>query len=225
MLRSVFAPYGKIPGAWPTGITQSYGGNGTFLKPYDAQYNQRGEVGYYHDTPLGENLTWRQKMQIKRFYKNAAKAAKARRSSSPFLGAIPTDFELAATQNYTPVASGWIATQEGYLTEPWLPPNGYLPAGWQSPVQPNDGGGQAVNPMSLRFYDPNVNGNSPDWNTPFNGLKGLRDGTPATVEDVVAEMNRHNDRVFAMTLISTTAVAVSSIIAIFRTLRLIKTGE
>jgi len=45
---------------------------------------------------------------------------------------------------------------------------------------------------------------------------------PATTEDVVALMNAHNDRVFALTLVSTTAVAVSALLTVFRTLKLIR---
>lgn len=64
----------------------------------------------------------------------------------------------------------------------------------------------------------------------LNGLRGLRDpvetsSAPATTEDVVALMNAHNDRLFALTVVSTTAVAVSAIITVFRTLKLIRQGK
>lgn len=45
---------------------------------------------------------------------------------------------------------------------------------------------------------------------------------PATTEDVVALMNAHNDRLFALTVVSTTAVAVSAIITVLRTISLIR---
>jgi hypothetical protein len=202
MLRSVFAPYGKIPGSWPTGITQSRGPRGEYLQPYDPQYNTRDQAGYYHDTPLGRPSLF-QRWRRRRTLKKA-------------LGAIPTDFEMASLYNYTPVASGWISTEQGYLTPPWLPPNGYNQGGYPVPVQPNDGGGKPESSMALRFYTPE-RARDPNWNTTTLG-----DGAPASVEDVVAQMNAHNDRVFALALVSTTAVAVSAIITVFRTLRLIR---
>ncbi len=45
---------------------------------------------------------------------------------------------------------------------------------------------------------------------------------PATVEDVMATMVAHNDRVFALSLVSTFAVAVSALITMFRTVKLIR---
>jgi hypothetical protein len=215
MLRSVFAPYGKIPGGWPTGITQTRGPNGEYLQPFDPQYNTRDQAGYYHDTPLGEPLNFWQKRKLKKIYARMRADAQAGRVSSPFLGAIPTDFEMAAQMGYTPVTSGWIASQQGYITPPWLPPNGYDRAGYMPPVQPNDGGGRPMSPFAMQFYSPEY-ARDPRWNTT------LGDGTPATVENVVEQMNAHNDRVFALALVSTTAVAVSAIITVFRTLRLIR---
>lgn len=64
-------------------------------------------------------------------------------------------------------------------------------------------------------------------------LRGLRDVSmvaaetdqqPATTEDVVALMNAHNDRIFALTVVSTGAVAISALVTIFRTLKLIHAG-
>lgn len=53
MLGFVVAPFGQIPGAYPSPIAYSYGGNGGYLGPPDPQFNQRGEAGHYFDTPLG----------------------------------------------------------------------------------------------------------------------------------------------------------------------------
>lgn len=199
MLRSVFAPYGKIPGGWPYGITQSRGPNGTYEQPYDPQYNSHGEAGYYVDTQLGKpGLIQRWRMRRRR---------KA-------LGAIPTDFEMAQQMGYTPVTSGWIDSRQGFITPPWLPSSG-PPAG--VPIQPNDGGGGPSSPFSMRFYSPEY-ARDPRWNTTTLG-------EPATTEDLVAQLNNHNDRVFALALVSTTAVAVSAIITVFRTLRLIRKDD
>jgi len=209
MLRSVFAPYGRIPGGWPTGITQSRGPDGSYEQPHDPQYNTHDQSGYYYDTQLGSPLkNWWERMKARRVI------AKARA-----MGAIPTDFEMAQNMGYTPVTSAWIDTQQGYLTPPRLPPNGFAPGGYPLPVQPNDGGGQPESPFSMRFYSPEY-ARDPRWNTTTLG-----DGTPATTEDVINQMNAHNDRVFALALVSTTAVAVSAIITVFRTLRLIRQGD
>lgn len=178
-LGVVLAPYGQVPNAWPYGITQSRGGNGTFVQPNDDPYwNMRGEAGFFHDTALGKpKLFERMRRRLG-------------------LGAIPTDAELSLVMGYTPVASNWITTKEGFITPPWLPPNGWPQGGYSPPVA-------------------------------LSGFRGFRDAdptapTPATIEDVVGVMNAHNDRVFALTLISTTAVAVSAMITIFRTLKLIR---
>jgi hypothetical protein len=53
MLGFIVAPFGKIPGAFPSPIAYSYGGNGKFLTPEDPQFNENGEPGLYSDTPLG----------------------------------------------------------------------------------------------------------------------------------------------------------------------------
>ena len=54
---------------------------------------------------------------------------------------------------------------------------------------------------------------------------GLRDvPAAATTDDVIALMNAHQDRVFALTVVSTTAVAVSALLTVFRTLKLIRAG-
>jgi hypothetical protein len=49
----VLAPFGKIPGAYPSQINYSYGGGGTFLRPADPGFNTRGEQAFFHDTNLG----------------------------------------------------------------------------------------------------------------------------------------------------------------------------
>lgn len=65
----------------------------------------------------------------------------------------------------------------------------------------------------------------------LNGLRGgLRDAevtsdAPASTMDIVQLMNAHNDRLFALTIVSTVAVAVSATIGIFRTLKLIRQGK
>lgn len=129
----------------------------------------------------------------------AVRAFKARVKARLGLGAIPTDFQVASgcQMPYTPVNSGWVATKEGYVTPPW--PGTYnLTPPMQTPGWPA-GLHDAVTP-------------------------GLVPTTtqPASVEDVLAVMNAHNDRVFALAIVSTTAVAVSALLTVFRNLKLIK---
>jgi hypothetical protein len=53
--------------------------------------------------------------------------------SDTHLGAIPTDAELATAYQYTPVATGWIAAEQGYFPGPWVPPAAWNPAGAYGP--------------------------------------------------------------------------------------------
>jgi hypothetical protein len=175
----ILAPYGQIPGAFPSGVLMSRGTRQQYLGPEDPQWYERGEAGYYYDTALG----------APRF--GFLSRVKARLKAKLGLGSIPTDFELATGKDYLPVESGWIAAKEGFYTPPWLPPNGYQAGGYPVPVH-----------------------------TP--GVSGLRGPEPATTDDVIALMNAHNDRVFALSLVSTTAVAVSALLTVFRTLKLIR---
>ncbi len=108
---------------------------------------------------------------------------------------IPTDAELAHTYGYTPVQSGWIPSTNGE----------YVTGPWVPPNGQNYSG-----------YPPPI---------AFAGLGQDTTSQPPTIEDVLATMNAHNDRVFALTLVSTAAVAVSAMITIFRTLRLIREAK
>jgi hypothetical protein len=101
-----------------------------------------------------------------------------------------------------------LASRAGYLPvmSGWtVTNNGHQPGNWLPPD-----GGYPGQPAATRY--PLV-------------PRGLGDGTPATADDVLAVMAAHNDRVFALTLVSTAAVAVSAMITIFRTLKLIKGGK
>lgn len=117
------------------------------------------------------------------------------------LRGAPTDFELARRTGYLPVNSGWTVTNRGYQPGNWLPPAGGYP-------------GQ---PMATRY--PLVPRGLGELPAPMASPQ------PATAEDVLAVMAAHNDRVFALTLVSTAAVTISAMITIFRTLKLIKGGR
>lgn len=54
---------------------------------------------------------------------------------------------------------------------------------------------------------------------PQTSLSGLRD---ATADDVLAAMNAHNQRVFMLSVVSTVAVSISALFALYRNARLLK---
>lgn len=112
-----------------TGGAQKPTANGPFLCPPDPQYNQRGQQGFFYDTPLG---------------------------------AVPTNAEIAYNRGYYPVLDGF-----GAITDP-------------------------------------VTGNM----------------TPA--DEVISAINVHNQRMFALSVISTVAVAVSAFLTAYRTSRLLR---
>ena len=194
-LGIVLTPYGRNPDGTSPPFAVNYSGVNRHdtLCPREPQFNTRGEQGMYYDTPLG-GLGATIARKIERW-----KINRQRRLMG--LGSIPTDAELATVRGYTPVASGWInsVSPKGYVTGPWLPPNGADYSGTPAPIA-------------------------------LFGLRGLRED-PAVVPpaqtpvDVIAALQEHNDKVFALTLVSTAAVAVSAMIAIFRGLKLIHEGK
>lgn len=181
-LGVVLTPYGKNPDGTSPPFTVNYAFGprpGQYLAPHDPQFNTRGTPGMYYDTPLGAPSlkSWWHKRKLKRALRG--------------LGDIPTDAELATVYGYTPVQSGWINTVgQGYVTGPWVPPDGQNYGGYAPPVA-------------------------------LHGLRGLRDDAAPSVETMLQSMQEHNDRVFALTLVSTAAVAISAMITVFRTLKLI----
>jgi hypothetical protein len=197
-LGIILAPYGQIPGAYPSEIGYSYGGNGEFSVPYDPFYNTRGEPGFYHDTQLGRLPTPHvnlfglavpmQTGLLTRWRMNRAR----RRAFSGLGRSVPSDFELAPTYGFTPDMDGWTVAREGFQPGSWIPPNGWNPAGAYGP------------PMAPR------------------SLSGFGDATPATADDLIAALNAHNQKVFTLTLVSTFAVALSAIITTIRNTKLIR---
>lgn len=193
-LGIILAPAGYVPGSFPYAIAQSRGARQSYLGPVDPQWYTSGEQGYYYDTPLGApKWSWLDKLKAK---------WQARKMRLGF-GSVPSDFELATgcRMPYTPVNTGWIAAKEGYFTPPWNPPNGDQYAGPPGSVY------------------------TPGW--PSGLHEAIPAATtvttsPASVEDVLAVMNAHNDRTFALAIVSTTAVAVSALVTLMRTLKLQK---
>jgi hypothetical protein len=163
-LGIILTPYGKVPGSYPSEISRTTHG-GVPLCPFDPQYNQRGEVGLFYDTPLGR--------------------AVSRVPMGRTLADIPNDFELAKVRGLLTPNQGWVATNNGPYNEFYVPPNGWT----------------ATQPTNTRITLPTLG---------------------ATSDDVVAELNRHHRNMFALGVLSTAAVLVSSVIAAIRTARLMR---
>lgn len=130
--------------------------------------------------------------------------------SSTGVAGYPTDFQIAQKRLYLPFESGWVPLKDNKIltTGPWVPPgsNAWADPRWPTPV---------ISRTSNEVA----------------GLGRLRDaapvttsvpGSPASVDDVVGVMTAHNDRAFALALVSTVAVAVSAMLGVFRTLKLIR---
>lgn len=211
MLGITLAPYGKIDGSFPYEIGYSYGGNGQFMCPYDPYYNQRGEVGLYHDTQLGSAApeyatllasiaaTIRDAMvkqgqtrggMISRARKGGSTAGSGRRLAG--LGSsIPSDMELEATYGYVPHMTGWItSSNQGFVQTSWIPPNGWRPS-------------------------------------PLSGPSNqLRDIPPSNIDPevakVLAAMNAQNAKMFTLSVVTTLAIAVSAIIQVIRNTKALK---
>jgi len=207
-------PYGQVPGAYPSGILLSVGGRGTFMQPnYDQQFNTRGEPGYYTDTPLGApKVGWLAKLRGK-FMVRALGAVPS----------IPTDAELSSRYQFTPVHGGWVSTDDGYaIPSPWLPPNGYRADGIQQPVSRLSGFGLA--PVMSPPPPPSSDRIVPQVMLPPAPMPApvTDPSQPASVNDVLLALQAHNDRIFALQVVASTAVAVSALITIFRTIKLIR---
>jgi hypothetical protein len=165
MLGLVITPYGTVPGAYPWEINRTITGTGSFLKPHDPWYYQRGETGFYYDTYLG---------------------------GARGLGAIPTDAEMGPNMCYTPVGSDWIETTNAYVPPPWVPPNGWSPAGAYGPVT--------------------------SYKTQPTGLAGALRGV---LSDVESELVEHHRKMFTLSALSTAAAVASSLLIFYRTAKLI----
>jgi len=107
---------------------------------------------------------------------------------------VPTDDELTSEYGWTPMISGWVTTKEGRFSAPYRPPNNWGPAGpWA------------------------------DWNRPFRpGFGDAAPIAPPSIQDVMASINEHNQKVFTLTIVSTFAVALSALLTAIRTAKLMR---
>jgi len=207
MLGIILAPYGQIPGAYPSEVGYSYGGDGTFLCPPDQFYNTRGEVGFYHDTQLGappRKLGFFEKMRARRILKKLG------------LGhSIPTDFDLAPTYGWVPHIDGWVAAKEGFQPGTWVPPNGWNPAGSYGPQMVTPGlGGYLGDAADIQVPTPTITA-TPD----------AQAAAQAAAQQIDMTLQAHQDRMFKLTIISTTIVGLSALLATLRTWKQLKRDE
>lgn len=115
--------------------------------------------------------------------------------------AIPTDAELATVYGYTPVMAGWIKAKEGYFPGPWRPPGGWNPAGKWGPQMSLSGVGQVA-----------------DVSLPAGT-------TTPEAQAIVDTLNAQNARIFKITVISTTIVALAALINSYRIIKQLRRDE
>jgi hypothetical protein len=170
MLGVILTPYGADTShGWYAETTMARGGQGRYLP----QPGPHPRVDRFHNT----------RGEVGFYYDSQ-------------LGAIPTDAELAKVyQCYTPVASGWINTKQGYIPPPWR--FGWDPAGKYGPQTSLSG----VAGARAQLAD---------------------DAPQPTAADVLAAMNAHNQRVFMLSVVSTVAVSISALFAFYRNARLLR---
>lgn len=220
-LGIILTPYGQIPGAFPSEIGYSYGGNGTFLCPHDPNHNERGEPGMYYDTQLGAPAVEYPVgpttiPQAKRggdttqaphmgYFARMRAARIAKKLQGLGLGhSNPNDFDLTPYYGYTPVSDGWVEAREGFNPGTWIPPNGYSASGSYGPqMVPRAlaGFGDAVLPASPVQPSPNQQ---------------------PTAADLINTLNEHNQKIFTLSIISTIAIALSAAINTYRNSKLLK---
>jgi|SRR5882672_2153571 len=197
-------PQGQIPGAPPFEVGYSYGGDGTYLCPEDPYHNTRGEQGFYHDTQLGDarKPSWLERRTAKKVAKKLAKLGLGR--------SIPTDFDLAPTYGWVPFNDGFVASKEGFHPSTWIPPNGYDPAGAYGPQMVPRDRSWLVNPPA-----------NPVPGRPL-GDAGITDPTVMQLLANLDAQQARNNKLFWLTILSTSAIVLSSIVTTIRNAKLIK---
>lgn len=111
------------------------------------------------------------------------------------LGAIPSDLQLSRIRGYTPVMSSWVPfVGQTWAPAPWVPPNG------------------AASPSGIVSVGPPIS------RLQLAGPVG-EEATPAPYDAgaaAVAELKRHQDRVFALSVVSTMAIASTAVINVLK---------
>lgn len=211
-LGVVLTPYGKVPGAYPWEINKSAQGSTTFLCEMDPYYFQRGEYGFFHDTPFGaanghkKTLFQRLKQAVGIPSKNG-------------LGAVPTDAEIGKYYYnwYTPVQSAWIYAidPKRYIPPPWVPPDNWRTA---SPYGPQTAfAGTHVALLGDAPMVPSEAPEQPTVSTP--ATPAIAQQKAASAQDVVTILNEYHRKQFWLSAVATMAGVGASAFAIFRTLK------
>lgn len=118
----ILTPHGHMPGNFPSEITRTYGGNGTYLCPQDPYQYQRGEAGFYHDTQLGQQ-TVPTDAELSKTY-----------GYTPY--------------NYGWVNGKAQDGREAYWPGSWIPPNGWQP-GPRAPMAFGDAAQDVVSELNM----------------------------------------------------------------------------
>lgn len=128
------------------------------------------------------------------------------------LGAIPTDAELSRYMGwYTPVHSGWVTTNQGYYPAPWVPRRGGV-RWWGPQIAPLQGRGLGDATTGL---DPTQ--------VPLVPAPAAPAATPVpSAADFIQIYDQHEQQKFLLSALSTAAVVASSLIAFYRTFRLMQ---
>lgn len=121
------------------------------------------------------------------------------------LGAVPTDLQLSTQYGYTPVISQWVPFNEGtWAPAPWSPPRG------PTSLMPQDQG----------FWTAPAAGPVATTGAALQGLGADVVTPPAPPLDPAAasllELQRHQDRMYLLGIISAGAVASTALVNVFR---------
>jgi len=188
-LGIVLAPYGDISPLMYSEISATMQNIHHQCGPFDPQYMQNGEAGYYYDTPLGSaQSTWQQ--------------WKAKWFGAPNLGNVspPSDLQLSRIYGYTPQMSSYVPFKNVTWTiAPWTPPNGG--SGSMYPVlgPPLRGTRRRVSRWRSLFGD-----DAPPADT---ATETFVETAVSPAQAALNELRRHQDRVFMLSVVSTAAIA------------------
>lgn len=198
-LGLVLAPYGDISPQLYSEIADIENNVHYQCAPFDPQYNQRGESGFYYDTPLGHG-----------FAKHGI-VGQALAGSTP-----PTDLQLSRIYGYVPVVNSGAGVPGRYIDRPgetwtaapYMPPNGGGPYGtWGPPLRGARRGVIARIKNALNLGDAPL---------PEGGIapEDLPPGAGANPNDpsslALRALNKHQDRMFLLGIVSTGAVAITT---------------
>lgn len=190
-LGLVLTPYGYVRGAYPFEINKSGPSEGEQLCPADPYYFQRGEYGFFYDTPFGGTGLGNPFRFLSPRYWQARKALKG-------LGAIPTDAEIGQYYYswYTPVQSAWVYAKDPnrYIPGPWVPPHNVSEIGPFGPMTSLRGLGTVETAMDKAV-------------------------AAAPVEEVIRLLEKHHRDQFTLSALAAAGTVAASAFAIYRTIQ------